>query len=569
MVRIALGQINMTVGDLDGNASKMAEWAARATSAGAALVCFPELAITGYPPEDLVLRHRFVQDNLDALEELARETAGGCAVLTGFVDRSPAGLHNSAGLLAGGRIAKRYAKVKLPNYGVFDEKRYFLPGDAACPVRLASSALGISVCEDAWSPGMPWTRYGELHVGVIPNINASPYHRHKIAQRLEICRERARETGAWIVYVNAVGGQDELVFDGGSMVVSPEGEAVWHAATFEEDLLVVDIPVEASPPRPELDDVPSVQTPSPLPAIDPSREPWPEGAEEVYRAVQLGLRDYVVKNGFRDTVIGLSGGIDSALVATLAADALGPSSVRALSMPSPFSSQGSVDDAEDIARRLGIRLDRIGIDEIYDAYRKALAEVFSGTEEGLAEENIQARIRGNLLMALSNRFGSIVLATGNKSELAVGYSTLYGDLAGGFAPIKDVPKTLVYELAHWRNSVSDVAPIPPAVMEKAPSAELRPDQKDTDSLPPYEELDPIIEGYVEEDRSPEELVAEGYDAPLVDRVIAMIDRAEYKRRQAPPGVKITPKAFGRDRRLPITNRYLHGGRRGKKDDPPR
>src|SRR3954452_2247344 len=440
MVRIALGQINTTVGDLDGNASKMAEWAARATSAGAALVCFPELAITGYPPEDLVLRHRFVQDNLDALEQLARETAGGCAVLTGFVDRSSAGLHNSAGLLAGGRVVGRYAKIKLPNYGVFDEKRYFVPGEAACPVRLASSALGLSVCEDAWSPGMPWARYGELHVGVIPNINASPYHRHKIAQRLEICRDRARETGAWIVYVNAVGGQDELVFDGGSMVVSPEGEAVWRASMFEEDLLVVDIPVEDSPPRPELDEV-DVSVPSSLPAIDPSREPWPEGAEEVYRAVRLGLRDYVVKNGFRETVVGLSGGIDSALVATLAADALGPESVRAVSMPSPFSSQGSVDDAEDLARRLGIRLDSIRIDEIYDAYRKALAEVFSGTEEGLAEENIQARIRGNLLMALSNRFGSIVLATGNKSELAVGYSTLYGDLAGGFAPIKDVPKT--------------------------------------------------------------------------------------------------------------------------------
>jgi NAD+ synthase (glutamine-hydrolysing) len=568
MVRIALGQINTTVGDLQGNASTMEEWAARATSAGAALVCFPELAITGYPPEDLVLRHRFVQDNLDALEELARRTAGGCAVLTGFVDRSSLGLHNSAGLLAGGRVVERYAKVKLPNYGVFDEKRYFVPGDAACPVRLASSALGISVCEDAWGPGMPWTRYGELHVGVIPNINASPYHRDKIAERLEICRDRAKETGAWIVYVNAVGGQDELVFDGGSMVVSPDGDAVWRAAMFEEDLLVVDVPVEQTPPSEELEDV-DVSGSSSLPEIDPSRGPWPEGPEEIYRAVQLGLRDYVRKNGFSETVIGLSGGIDSALVATLASDALGPESVRALSMPSPSSSQGSVDDADEVARRLGIRLDAIRIDDVYDAYRKALADVFAGAEEGLAEENIQARIRGNLLMALSNRFNSIVLATGNKSELAVGYSTLYGDLAGGFAPIKDVPKTLVYELATWRNSVSDVPPIPDAVLEKAPSAELRPDQKDTDSLPPYEELDPIIEGYVEEDRSPEELVDDGFDAALVDRVIAMVDRAEYKRRQAPPGVKITPKAFGRDRRLPITNRYLHGGRRGKKDDPPR
>ncbi|MDP9243038.1 MAG: NAD+ synthase, partial [Actinomycetota bacterium] len=424
MVRIALGQINTTVGDLDGNVSKMAEWAAHATRAGAALVCFPELAVTGYPPEDLVLRHRFVRDNLDALEALAKATAEGCAVLTGFVDRSPAGLHNSAGLLAGGAVRERYAKVKLPNYGVFDEQRYFVAGDAACAVRLGSSALGISVCEDAWASGMPWTRYGELHVGVIPNINGSPYHRHKIAQRLEVCRDRAKETGAWIVYVNAVGGQDELVFDGGSMVVSPEGEAVWHAAMFDEDLLVVDIPVEEAPPSAELDDVAVPSLPM-VPELDTFREPWPEGAAEVYGALTLGLGDYVHKNGFTDAVIGLSGGIDSALVATLAADALGPSAVRALAMPSPFSSRGSIDDAEEIARRLHIRLDEIRIDELYEAYRAALKDVFSGTEEGLAEENLQARIRGNLLMALSNRLGSIVLATGNKSEYAVGYSTLY------------------------------------------------------------------------------------------------------------------------------------------------
>jgi NAD+ synthase (glutamine-hydrolysing) len=569
MVRIALGQINTTVGDLDGNLSKMAEWAEHATRAGAALVCFPELAVTGYPPEDLVLRFRFVQDNLDALDRLAAETAGGCAVLVGFVDRSPAGLHNSAGLLAGGAVVERYAKVRLPNYGVFDEQRYFVPGEAACAVRLASSALGISVCEDAWSSGMPWSRYGELRVGVIPNINASPYHRHKIAARLEVCRERARETGAWIVYVNAVGGQDELVFDGGSMVVSPEGDAVWHAAMFEEDLLVVDIPAEEAAPRPELDEVALPSAVAALPELDTFRETWPAGAAEVYGALVLGLGDYVHKNGFTDAVIGISGGIDSALVATLAADALGPQAVRTLAMPSPFSSQGSIDDAVEIARRLRIRLDEIRIDELYEAYRKALADLFSGTEEGLAEENLQARIRGNLLMALSNKFGSIVLATGNKSELATGYSTLYGDLAGGFAPIKDVPKTLVYELARWRNEVGDPPPIPEAVLEKPPSAELRSGQKDTDSLPPYEELDPIIEGYVQEDRSPEELVEEGADPELVDRVIAMIDRAEYKRRQAPPGVKITPKAFGRDRRLPITNRYLHGGRRGQRADPPR
>ncbi len=551
-MRIALGQINSTVGDLDGNVEKMAEWAAGATGAGADLVCFPELAVTGYPPEDLVLRPQFVRDNLDALLELARATAGGCAVLTGFVDRTERGLHNSAALLAGGEVVARYHKVKLPNYGVFDEQRYFVPGDAACPVRLASSALGISVCEDAWWPGRPWTDYARLHATVIPNINGSPYYRGKSAERLEVVRDRARETGAWIVYVNAVGGQDELVFDGGSMIVSPQGDLVWHAAMFEEDLLVADLDVPDAPPGYPGPDVPG----EPKPALpDPSRPPWPKDPEEVYRALVLGLGDYVRKNGFREVVMGLSGGIDSALVATLATDALGPDAVRALTMPSPYSSAESVEDAGGVARRLGIRLDEVRIDDVFKAYLSALEDLFRDAPEGVAEENLQARIRGNMLMALSNKFGMLVLATGNKSEMAVGYSTLYGDLAGGFAPIKDVPKTLVYELSRWRNGRSDPAPIPERVLSKPPSAELRPDQKDSDSLPPYEELDPIVEAYVEEDRSPEEIVAAGADPELVERVVAMIDRAEYKRRQAPPGVKITPKAFGRDRRLPITNAY--------------
>jgi NAD+ synthase (glutamine-hydrolysing) len=557
MVRIALGQVNTTVGDLDGNAVLMAEWAHRATEAGADLVCFPELAVTGYPPEDLVLRPEFVRDNLSVLEELAAATAGGCAVLTGFVDRSERGLHNAAALLSGGRVVARYHKVRLPNYGVFDEARTFVPGDAACPVRLGSSALGLSVCEDAWWPGPPWTEYGAIRTAVIPNINASPYHRRKTAERLEVVRDRAKETGAWIVYVNAVGGQDELVFDGGSMVVAPDGTPAWHAAMFEEDLLVVDLDVPEAPPEYPGVEVPGRPSKPPLP--DPARPPWPEGPEEVYRALVVGLGDYVRKNGFREVVLGLSGGVDSALVATLAADALGPGSVRALAMPSPYSSGGSVTDAREVAARLGIRLDEVRIDGIFAAYREALAPLFAGTEEGVAEENLQARIRGNLLMALSNKFGSLVLATGNKSEMAVGYSTLYGDLAGGFAPIKDVPKTLVYEVCRWRNSHAEArgepARIPPAILEKPPSAELRPDQRDTDSLPPYEELDPIIEAYVEDDLSPEEIVAAGHDRAVVERAITMIDRAEYKRRQAPPGVKITPKAFGRDRRLPITNRY--------------
>jgi NAD+ synthase (glutamine-hydrolysing) len=539
-VRIALGQVNVTVGDLPGNVDKMEAWVREATGHGADLVCFPELAITGYPPEDLVLRSSFVDANLEALDDLAARVEGRCAVLVGFVDRTERGLHNAAALLRGGRVEARYHKHRLPNYGVFDEQRYFVPGERGCALRLADATLGITVCEDAWKPGPPFDEYAG-RVQVIPNINGSPYHRRKTHERLEVCAARARETGAWIVYVNCVGGQDELVFDGGSIVVSPDGDLVWHATAFEEDLLVVDIPGtsgdEAKPPP------------------DPAREPWPEDREEVYRAVVLGLGDYVRKNGFGEAVVGLSGGIDSSIVATLAADALGPDAVRALAMPSRYSSIESVEDAQDVAKRLGIRIDEVDIDDVFRAYLDALVPLFEGTEPDVAEENLQARIRGNLLMALSNKFGGLVLATGNKSEMAVGYSTLYGDLAGGFAPLADVPKTLVYELARWRNAQSDPPPIPDRVLEKPPSAELRAGQKDTDSLPPYEVLDPIIEDYVEGDRSPEEIVEGGADPDLVDRVIGMIDRAEYKRRQAPPVVKITPKAFGRDRRLPITNRY--------------
>jgi NAD+ synthase (glutamine-hydrolysing) len=540
MVRIALGQINTTVGDLEGNVDTMSAWAARATEAGADLICFPELAITGYPPEDLVLRRTFIDDNLEALEELARGSAGGCAVITGFVDRSDAGIHNAAALLHGGAIEARYHKVKLPNYGVFDEKRYFVPGLAGCTVRVASSDLGISVCEDAWAPGPPFDEYARRHVPLVLNINGSPYHRHKIAERLDICRDRARETGAWIVYVNAVGGQDELVFDGGSMVVSPQGELAHRAAMFEEDLLVVDLQ--------QLEDGQWSA------AAEGEARRWPEGPEEVYRALLVGMGDYVRKNGFTEVLVGLSGGIDSALTATIASDGLGAQAVLAMTMPSPYSSAESVDDALEVARRLGIRIDEVRIDEIFKSYLAALEDPFRDTAEGVAEENLQARIRGNLLMAISNKFGAIVLATGNKSEYAVGYSTLYGDMAGGFAPIKDVPKTLVYELVEWRNAQGGVPPIPQRVIDKPPSAELRPNQRDTDTLPLYEELDPIIEAYVEEDRSPEVIVAAGFDRDLVDRVVGWIDGAEYKRRQAPPGVKITPKAIGRDRRMPITNR---------------
>ena len=540
-MRLALAQINTTVGDLEGNVDSMSAWAARASEAGADLICFPELAITGYPPEDLVLRRTFVDDNLEALEGLARRSAGGCAVITGFVDRSDAGIHNAAALLHGGTIEARYHKVKLPNYGVFDEKRYFVPGLAGCTVRVASSDLGISVCEDAWAPGTPFDDYARSDVPLVLNINGSPYHRHKIAERLDICRDRARETGAWIVYVNAIGGQDELVFDGGSMVVSPQGELAHRAAMFEEDLLVVDLQ--------------RLEGGQWSAAAEGEARRWPEGPEEVYGALVVGMGDYVRKNGFTEVLVGLSGGIDSALTATVASDGLGAQAVRAMTMPSPYSSAESVEDAMEVARLLGIRIDEVRIDEVFKSYLSALEDPFRDTTEGVAEENLQARIRGNLLMALSNKSGAMVLATGNKSEYAVGYSTLYGDMAGGFAPIKDVPKTLVYELVEWRNAQGEAPLIPQRVIDKPPSAELRPNQKDTDTLPPYEVLDPIIEAYVEEDRSPEDIVAAGFDRDLVDRVVSWIDGAEYKRRQAPPGVKITPKAFGRDRRMPITNRY--------------
>ncbi len=533
MSRIALGQLNLTVGDLDGNVARMTETAAKATSEGVELICFPELAVPGYPPEDLVLRPEFVQDNLDATKELARQTSSGCSVVAGFVDRTDAGIHNAAGFLRHGEIESSYHKMRLPNFGVFDEQRTFAPGTEGVTVDVRGQTVALSVCEDAWHDGAPFTGYAG--VPTIVNINGSPFHRGKVHEREEVLRERAHRTGAWILYVNAVGGQDELVFDGGSMVMAPDGTVVHRADRFDEDLLIVDISEGTS--------------------FADQRRPWPFGTEEVYRALVIGLGDYVRKNGFTEVVVGLSGGIDSALTATLAVDALGPEAVRALAMPSSYSSPESLEDARTCADQLGIRLGIVEIKEVFDHYRYALTELFAGTEEGVAEENLQARIRGNLLMAMSNKFGSIVLATGNKSEYAVGYSTLYGDMAGGFAPIKDIPKTMVYELANYRNTQGSPGPIPDRTIAKPPSAELRPDQKDTDSLPPYDVLDPVIEAYVEDDRGVDEMIQSGMDEDLVRRVVRMIDHAEYKRRQAAPGVKITPKAFGRDRRMPITNRY--------------
>ena len=536
MLRIALAQLNPTVGDLAGNADRIAAMAAEATDLGADLAVFPELAITGYPPEDLVLRPAFVRDAMATVEDLARRTAGGCAVIVGSVEATEAGVVNAALALQGGVVAKRYAKANLPNYGVFDERRTFVAGFRGARAEVAGIRVGLSVCEDAWQDGAPFDAYAREKPPVIVNLNASPFHRGKTHERERICADRARQTGAWIVYVNAVGGQDELVFDGGSMVVDPTGAVRHRAALLEEDLLVVTIDDDGT-------------------SRADARAPWPDDLGAVYGAIALGLGDYVRKNGFAGVVLGLSGGIDSALVATLAVDALGADRVRGLAMPSEYSSAESLEDATELARRLGIRLDVVPIAEELDAYRATLGDVFGTPLAGLAEENLQARIRGNLLMAVSNAEGPLVLATGNKSEMAVGYSTLYGDLAGGFAPIKDVPKTLVYDLVRWRNARGGPGPIPDRTIAKPPSAELRPGQKDTDSLPPYDVLDPIVEAYVEGDRSAQDIAATGVDRALVDRILAMIDGAEYKRRQAPPGVKITHKAFGRDRRLPITNRY--------------
>jgi NAD+ synthase (glutamine-hydrolysing) len=534
--RIALGQLNLTVGDLDGNVERIAEATAQAARVGAELACFPELAITGYPPEDLVLRPEFIRDNLAALEELATRTAGDCPSIVGFVDRSDRGLHNASAYLSGGQVLARYHKIVLPNYGVFDEQRYFVPGERTEQVSIGGISVGLSVCEDAWHPGRPFSDYGG--VPLVANINGSPYHRRKLPERLGVLRDRAQEFGGWIAYVNAVGGQDELVFDGGSLVMGPDGEVASRAAMFEEDLLVVDV----------ADDGALV--------VGDAEARWPEEPEDVYRALVLGLRDYVRKNGFRDVVLGLSGGVDSAFVAVLAADALGSEAVRTLAMPSPYSSPESLEDAGVVAGSLGITLDILGIERPFEAYRSALRPLFDDRPDDVTEENLQARIRGNLLMAVSNKFGSLVLATGNKSEYAVGYATLYGDMAGGFAPIKDVPKTLLYELCRWRNAEGPGSPIPDRVLSKAPTAELRPGQRDTDSLPPYDALDPIVEAYVEDDLGIEEIVERGHDPATVERVIRLIDKAEYKRRQAAPGIKITPKAFGRDRRMPITNRYV-------------
>jgi len=547
-LRVALGQINSVVGDIGANTKRILTALAAAEEAGCHAAVFPELAVTGYPPEDLVLKRRFVQDSRQAMEEIAARS-GSCTAVVGFVDDAE-GCWNAAGVAAHGRLAGVYHKRELPNYGVFDERRYFQPGTGKTVLHhVAGVAFGVSVCEDAWIPGGPMNQMAAAGAEAIFNLNASPYHVGKLDQRLGVLRQRVSETGCSIVYVNLVGGQDELVFDGASLVLDPDGRVIAQAPAFQEHLLIAEI---------EVADRPEFPNPPPIPQGINRVDPGMNEVDEQYEALVLATRDYVHKNGFTDVGIGLSGGIDSSLVAVIAADALGADHVHGVLMPSRYSSDHSLADAEALCQNLGIDHRVIPVEPGHQAFLDMLAPSFDGMSPDLAEENVQSRIRGTLLMALSNKFGWLILTTGNKSESAVGYSTLYGDTAGAYAVIKDLWKLQVYAFASHRNQRAGCDLIPENVLVKPPSAELRPDQRDDQSLPPYDELDPLLEAYVEGDLTPADLCGQGYDPELVSRITGLVDRAEYKRRQNPPGVRITAKAFGRDRRLPITNRYRGG-----------
>jgi NAD+ synthase (glutamine-hydrolysing) len=546
-LRVAGAQIDLVVGDLVGNEAKIAAMMDWAEAEAADVLVLPELAVTGYPPEDLVLRPGFVDDNREVVRRLARRSAR-CTVVVGFVDHAGPDpddridavdrrVANAVAILGNGVVMGTYHKVLLPNYGVFDEGRYFAPGDQ--PARLwqvAGYPVGVSICEDIWIPDGPPHHQALAGARLLLNANGSPFHKGKATDRETMLQARARATGLPVVYLNLVGGQDELVFDGASCVFAGDGTLLHRSPQFGEDRFVVEIPMDPG----------EVAQPCCV-------EPLLDETAEVYAAITTGVRDYVRKNGFSQVVIGLSGGIDSALTAAVAADALGPENVWGITMPSSFSSEGSVIDSRQLATNLGIRFDLIPIDRVYQGYLGVLAPLFEGTTFGVAEENLQARVRGALLMAVSNKFGPMVLTTGNKSEMAAGYATLYGDMAGGFNALKDVFKGTVYRLARWRNRDGEV--IPQTTIDKPPSAELRPGQKDSDSLPPYDILDAILERYIERDMIEPEIVADGFEEATVRRICALVDRNEYKRRQAAPGVKLTAKAFGRDRRLPITNRY--------------
>jgi NAD+ synthase (glutamine-hydrolysing) len=575
-LRLALCQMNATVGDIAGNERKIRDGIAAARGQQAQLVLFPELALTGYPPEDLLLKEHFLHDTGAALERIAQE-ATDVVALVGFPERDD-DVYNSLAVLADGKVQATYRKVYLPNYGVFDEQRYFATGDGGALIEVGGYKIGLTICEDIWEAGPPASDEAYAGASVIVNISASPFHAGKGAERERMLIQRARDTMCVVAFCGLVGGQDELVFDGHSLVLDHRGEVLARAGQFTEELLVATVDPQAARtyrlrdarqraaaraarPVPTIAHVPLPDGPAPEPglrtggAVAPLLDP----AAEVYAALVTGLRDYVRKNGFEHVVLGLSGGIDSALVACVAADALGSDAVSVAVMPSPYSSAATQDDARQLADNLGVQRFEFDIAPAMEAYRATLADAFAGRPADLTEENLQARIRGNLLMGLSNKFGWLVLATGNKSEMSVGYSTLYGDLAGGFAVIKDCPKTRVFELTRHRNEVAlettGSVLVPVSIIERPPSAELRPDQKDEDSLPPYAVLDPILDGYVEQDLGREQLLLRGFRPEDVDHVLRLVDRAEYKRRQAPPGIKITGRAFGRDRRVPITNRY--------------
>ncbi|MGE5690877.1 MAG: NAD+ synthase [Pseudomonadota bacterium] len=570
-MRLALAQINSVVGDLDGNRRLILERIAEARDAGADLVLFPELVVTGYPPEDLLLRPGFVRAASDSLQAIARETTGIVALVGGpHYDRD---LHNACFALADGDVRAVYRKRFLPNYGVFDEDRYFAPGNDLFLLRVAGTLVGTTVCEDVWQPGPPATDLALAGAELLTNLSASPFHVGKEREREEMLVTRARDNACYLAFCNAVGGQDELLFDGHSCVIDDEGVVLARAPGFEEALLVCDVePSEVigrrltdvrrralarergGTPQAPVVELAGVRPEPAERAHPPLAEPL-DGLEAMRRGLELALRDYVGKNGFHEIVLGVSGGIDSALTAALAVEALGPERVHAVSMPSRWSSEGTQTDARRLAESLGTSFIELPIWPVYEAFEATLAEPFAGREADLAEENVQARIRGVLLMALSNKFGWLVITTGNKSELSVGYSTLYGDMAGGYALLKDVYKTDVFRLARHLNERAGRELIPQSIIDRAPSAELRAGQRDEDSLPPYATLDAVLKLYVEEDRTREELVAESFDPEVVDRTLALVDRAEYKRRQAPPGPKLHPKAFGRDRRTPITNRW--------------
>jgi NAD+ synthase (glutamine-hydrolysing) len=538
-LRIALGQLNLLVGDMAGNAAKMIAAAQRARDElKAQVIVFPELALTGYPPEDLLLRPELSMRLERALGEMLRGISG-IDVIVGYPKRQYGKLFNAASLLRDGKVAATYFKHLLPNYGVFDEKRYFAEGVHPCVIDLQGVTVGITICEDVWEQG-PVEQAVEAGAKLMINLNASPFHANKSQERFDVVARRARANAVPMLYLNLVGGQDELVFDGDSFVVDAQGNMTQRLPAFEEGLHLVEI--ETAP----------VIAPVPVAVA-----PYLSEEASVYAALVLGVRDYVQKNGFRGVVIGLSGGIDSALTLCLAVDALGASQVEAVMMPSPYTAAMSIEDARRQAVTLDVKFATIPIDRLYESFLGALREEFSDKKPDTTEENIQARIRGTLLMAISNKTRKMVLTTGNKSEMSVGYATLYGDMAGGFAAIKDVPKTLVYRLATYRNQIKSV--IPARVIDRPPSAELAPDQKDTDSLPPYSVLDPILERYVERDQSADDIIAAGFDENTVRRVLRMVDRNEYKRRQAPPGVRITPRAFGRDRRYPITSGFSANG----------